>query len=344
MQPVGSFFAPAMRLLAAAALALLLAAPAGAQTQGRLTGGIIYTLPDWFKASLLDLREDVDDARKANRHLMLFLHLDECPYCARMLKESFVDGDNARTLRAHFDVIAINVRGASEVTWIDGKKYTERALTRELKAFGTPTLVFLDGKGEVVLKLVGYRDPAALRDALDYVQSAAYRSQSLTAYVAARHAPGGAPLPADPRFAQVTDFKGYRKPLAIVFEDRRCAECARFHEKTLDHPDVVAELKKFLLVRLDTDSSAPVVDLDGKSLTPAQWAKALDLSYRPAVVLYNEGRAIVRIDTRLYHYHFKERLRYVSGEYYKRYGNLSQYGAARRAELLKQGIDIDYSE
>ena len=52
----------------------------------------------------------------------------------------------------------------------------------------------------------------------------------------------------------------------------------------------------------------------------------------------------MRIDTRLYHYHFKERLRYVSGEYYKRYANLSQYGAARRAELLKQGIDIDYSE
>jgi len=333
-----------MRLLAAAALVLVLAAPAGAQTQGRLTGGIIYTLPDWFKASLLDLREDVDDARKANRHLMLFLHLDECPYCARMLKESFVDGDNARILRAHFDVIAINVRGASEVTWTDGKKFTERALTRKLKAFGTPTLIFLDGKGDVALKLVGYRDPAALRDALDYVQSAAYRSQTFTAYVASRRKPEGAPLRDEPRFARVTDFKGYRKPLAIVFEDRRCAECARFHEKTLDHPEVVAELKKFLLVRLDTDSSAPVIDLDGKPLTPAQWAKALDLSYRPAVVLYNEGREIVRIDTRLYHYHFKERLRYVSGEYYKRYASLSQYGAARRAELLKQGIDIDYSE
>ena len=344
MQPVGSFFAPAMRLLAAAALLLALAAPAGAQTQGRLTGGIIYTLPDWFKASLLDLREDVEDARKANRHVMLFLHLDECPYCARMLKESFVGGDNERFMRAHFDVIAINVRGASEVTWSDGKKYSERALVRELKAFGTPTLVFLGASGEVVLKLVGYRDPAALRDALGYVQSAAYRRETFTTYVATRRKPAGAALRVDPRFAQVTDFKGYRKPLAVVFEDSQCVECARFHAKTLDHPDVVAELKNFLLVRLDTDSRAPVIDLDGKSLTPAQWAKALDLSYRPAVVLYNEGREIVRIDTRLYHYHFKERLRYVSGGYYKRYANLSQYGAARRAELLKQGIDIDYSE
>jgi thioredoxin-related protein len=344
MQPVGSLLAPAMRLLLAAALVLALAAPAGAQTQGRLTGGIVYALPDWFKASLLDLREDVDDARKANRHVLLFLHLDECPYCARMLKESFVEGDNQRFLRAHFDVIAINVRGASEVTWTDGKQYTERAFVRQLKAFGTPTLVFLGPRGDVVLKLVGYRDSAALRDALDYVQSAAYRSQPFTAYVASRRQPAGTPLRDDPRFARVTDFKGYRKPLAIVFENRQCAECARFHEKTLDHPDVVAELKQFLLVRLDTDSGAPVVDLDGKSVTPAQWAKALDLSYRPAVVLYNEGRETVRIDTHLYHYHFKERLRYVSGEYYKRDANLSQYGAARRAELLKQGIDIDYSE
>jgi thioredoxin-related protein len=344
MQPVGSFFAPAMRLLAAAALVLVLAAPASAQTPGRLTGGIVYTLPDWFKASLLDLRDDVDEARKANRHVMLFLHLDECPYCARMLKESFVDGDNQRFMRAHFDVIAINVRGASEVTWTDGKKYSERALTRELKAFGTPTLVFLGEQGDVVLTLSGYRDPAALRDALDYVQSAAYRSQPLAAYVAGRRKTAETVLRDHPQFARVSDFKGYRKPLAIVFEDRHCAECARFHDKTLAHPEVVAELKKFLVVRLDTDSSTPVVDPDGRTLTPAQWAGALDLSYRPAVVLYNEGRVILRIDTHLYHFHFKERLRYVSGEYYKRYASISQYSAARRSELLKQGIDIDYSE
>jgi len=143
-----------------------------------------------------------------------------------------------------------------------------------------------------VLKLSGYRDPAALRTALEYVQGAAYRSQAFPAYAAARAKPAVYTLRGHPQFAKVSDFKGYAKPLAILFEDRGCAECARFHDRTLAHPDVVAEMKKFLCVRLDTDSSAQVVDVEGKRVTPAQWARSLGLAHRPALALYDEGREI----------------------------------------------------
>jgi len=335
-----------MRPLVAIVTALLLAmaGTAGAQTApGKMTGGIVYTLPAWFKPSFFDFREDVEEARKANKHVLLFLHLDECPYCARMLQENFVEGDNRAFLQKHFDVIGVNVRGASEVKWFDGKTYTEQSFSRMLKTIGTPTLVFLGANGDLVLKLSGYRNPATLRGALEYVQSAAYRSQPFAAYAAARERPAVYALRGHPLFAKVSDFKGYRKPLAILFEDRGCMDCARFHEKTLDHPDVMAELRKFLFVRLDTDSSATVVDLAGKSVTPAQWARALGLANRPAFVLYNEGREIARGDGILYHYHFKERLRYVSGGHYQRYSP-SAYSAARRKELLEQGVNIDYSE
>jgi thioredoxin-related protein len=330
-------------VLAAAAL-LLLGGPAAAQTApGKLTGGIVYSLPGWFKPSFFDFREDVEEARKANKHVLLFLHLDECPYCARMLQENFVEGENRAFMQKHFDVIGVNVRGASEVKWFDGKTYTEQSFSRMLKTFGTPTLVFLGPNGDVALKLSGYRDPATLRGALNYVQSAAYRSQPFAAYAAARDRPAVYALREHPQFARVTDFKGYRKPLAILFEDRGCVDCARFHEKTLNHPDVIAEMKNFLFVRLDTGSSAPVVDVAGKQVTPAQWAQALGLAHRPALALYNEGREIARVDGVLYHFHFKERLRYVSGAYYTRY-SASEYSAARRKELLQQGVSIDYSE
>ncbi len=332
-------------LIAAAALMLALAGPGGTQDRsGGLTGGIVYSLPSWFKPSFLDFREDVAEAGRDNRHVMLFLHLDECPYCARMLSENFVAGDNQAFIREHFDVIGVNVRGAQEVTWIDGATYTERSLSAQLKAFGTPTLVFLGRDGDVALKLVGYRDPRALRVALEYVQGRRYLVGPFTEYVADRREPAVYTPRDHPQFSSATDFAGYRQPLAILFEDRSCAECARFHDKTLTHPDVLAELKPFLFVRLDTDSSRTVVGLDGKSTTPAQWAKALGLSYRPGMVLFDEGREIFRMDGRLYHFHLKEALRFVSGGYYKRYPSLSSYNAARRSELRDQGIDIDYGE
>jgi thioredoxin-related protein len=301
-------------------------------------------LPSWFKPSFLDFREDVADARKQGKHVLLFLHLDDCPYCARMLQESFASGESRDFIRRHFDVIAVNVRGGLDVVWTDGATYTERTLTRRLKAYATPTLVFLGQDGTTILQLSGYRDPRALRQALAFVQTRSYRGQSFSAYLEARDKAELYVLRDHPQFAAVTNFKGYDKPLAILWEDRQCAECARFHDKTLHHPDVVAEMRKFLFVRLDADSRQPIIDLQGNATTPAQWVKTLGLTYRPALVLYDGGREIFRSDGRLYHFHFKESLRYVSGGHYKRFAGIAQYNAARRDELLKQGVRIDYGE
>lgn len=334
--------------LLAAALWLAIACTALAQAApGKLTGGIAYSLPEWFKPSLLHFKDDVEEAGKHGKHVLVFLHLEECPYCARMLKESFASAEDREFLQTHFDVIAINVRGASEAVWVDGKSYTERSLASHLRAFATPTLLFLGQDGKPVLQLPGYRDPRALRHAFDYVRTKSYRgNRSFAAWLETRQRPVLYQLRDHPLFARAAapNFKGYRGPIAVLFEDRHCADCERFHERTLYHTDVLAEMKKFFFVRFDARSHYRVVDPAGKVTSPAQWVRSLGLSYRPALVLYDEGREILRVDGLLYPFHLKERLRYVSGKHYKDYESLSQYNAARRAELLKQGIDIDYGE
>lgn len=163
----------------AALIALMLAAsgPAGTATPPERLKPVAYTLPQWFKASFLDIRQDVAEARQRGRHLMIFLHLDDCPYCARLLEENFVSGDNHDFIRQHFDVIAMNVRGSLDVQWLDGATYTEKGLAEHLKIRGTPTLIFLDQDATMVLRFRGYREPLALRTALNYVQSKSYRSQ-----------------------------------------------------------------------------------------------------------------------------------------------------------------------
>jgi thioredoxin-related protein len=323
---------------------------AGAEVvPGRLKGGVNYALPTWFKPSFLNFQEEAQDAGRQGKHLMVFVHLEQCPYCDRMLKENFVSGDTRDFADKHFDAIGVNMRGTVEAVWIDGTTYTERSLSRHLKVTATPTIVFLDPGGKKVLQLTGYRDPRSLRLALDYVQSKRYLNQPFSSYLAERKQ-ASLDLPAlyvlrdHPQFATTTNFKHYQKPLAILFEDRRCAECARFHDKTLNHPDVLAEMKEFHFVRLDAGSTEPVTDLDGNITTPAQWVNTLGLTYRPAVVLFNRGKEVFRVDARLYHFHFKEMLRYVSGGHDTGPDAFSRYNAARRSELLQQGISIDYAE
>jgi thioredoxin-related protein len=314
---------------------------------GHVTGGISHSLPDWFKPSFLDFKDDMDDARKAGRQILVFMDLNDCPYCARTLKENFDHGDNKHYIQTNFDVIALNVQGDREVTWIDGAKYTEQDLAqKKLKVLGTPALIFLDPTDGQVLKLNGYRTPATLRLSLEYVHSRAYRHESMLAYTQKMEGRKTAAytLIDDPRFVHMTDFAHYRKPLAVIFEDRDCVDCAGFHSKVLDHPDVQTELKQFQVVRLDDYATTPIVDISGSRTTPQAWAASLGLTYRPAVVLFNEGKEIARIQGRFYHFHFKEMLRFVSGEYYKRYDRFGSYLAVRQPELLRQGVNIDFGE
>ena len=331
--------------LALAMIGSSLVFAAGADTpRGRLTGGVQYELPGWFKKSFLVLSEDVEEASRQGRHLALFMHLDECPYCARLLDENFRQGETKDFAQRHFDVIGINIRGGNTVEWFDGHNYSEAELARKLKVVATPTLVFLDARGKIVLQLNGYRKPSALRQALDYVHGKHYSSQSLADFAEKRNTAAVYRFRKHARFSEMTDFQGYAKPLAVIFEDKDCADCEEFHAKVLSHAAVQPELAKFMIVRLDAYSDLPIIDIDGRKTTPRKWAQRLNLVYRPGILFFNEGRERMRMDGMHYHFHFKELLRYVSGRHYHEHSTFSSYNAARREELLSQGATIDYSQ
>jgi thioredoxin-related protein len=312
-------------------------------SMGKFTGGTIYTLPDWFKSSFLDFGEDVENAREQGKHIMVFLHLDECPYCDRLIKENFISGRNRETLEEKFDSIAINILGDLDVIWIDGKSYTEQELTRRLNVVATPTMVFLDLSGKKVLQLNGYRDPESIRHALDYVDGKHYQQQSFSDYQTNLERPEIYSFRSHPKLEVTTYLKDYNGPLLVLFEDQYCIECGRFHEKTLNHSDVLEAMTPFLFIRLDSEATHPLVTPDGNVTTPKQWAQDLGLTYRPAVVMFNKKKERVRADGILYHLHFSEALLYTARKYTE-YDSIRDFKDAYRAELMSSGKDVDFSE
>ena len=76
--------------------------------RGTLSGGAAHTAPDWFKESFLEIQDDVEEAGDENKHVILFFQLNNCPYCDRMLSESFEADPVSQYIQQHFDVIAIN--------------------------------------------------------------------------------------------------------------------------------------------------------------------------------------------------------------------------------------------
>ncbi len=311
--------------------------------QGRLVGEKDYALPNWFKFSFLEIQDDIRDANQSNKHVMLFMHIDRCPYCTAMLKDNFRTGENYRFMRKHFDVIALNIRGDREVVWDKNTTYTEKTLAQILNVIATPTIVFLNAKSEKVYQMNGYRKAAAFKHVLHYVKDKQYLNTKLVDYVRQQNE-SRYKFKSHPLFSSMTDFSKYNGPLAVLFEDKSCVGCDEFHKEVLNHKNVMSELKPFKVVRLDAYSTDPIIDNRGNKTTPRDWAKALKLDYRPGTVLFDRGEEITRVDGRFYHFHYKELLRYVSTGAYDQYATYLEYLGPRQKQLLEAGVNIDVSK
>jgi len=313
--------------------------------KGELTGGSAHEMPGWFKQSFLDLTEDVSEAKEEDKHVILFMSLDFCPYCTKMLNDNFVKGaKNQKYIEDNFDVIGINIKGSRELVIDDEKTMTEKEYADYLKVQYTPTILFLNQDNEVVVRLNGYRSPENFKLVVDFVKQKEYENMTLTQYLDKVKNKTYYTLKSNEMFKDIKDLSKINTPLAVIFEDGSCTQCNYLHNTTLKNKDVKEELSKMTVVRLDAMSKEKIVTPDGKTTTPHDWAKEIKLDYRPGVLLFNEGKERARIDALLYSFHFKEMLRFVSGEYYKQYNTYLDYLKPRQEELLNKGIDIDLSD
>jgi thioredoxin-related protein len=126
-------------------------------------------VPGWFAESFLEFPQDVREAARDGKRLMLYFWQDGCPYCRRFVQTTLADRAIEERTRRHFVAVALDLFGAREVEWVDGRRMSEKALALALNVRATPTLLFLDEKGGIALRLVGYvpaeRFVAALEEA-----------------------------------------------------------------------------------------------------------------------------------------------------------------------------------
>lgn len=124
-------------------------------------------VPEWFAASFLELREDVAEAGREGKRLMLYFHQDGCPYCKQLVTVNFRDPQIVDKVRRHFVPVDVNIFGDREVTWTDGRKMSEKQFAALMKVRYTPTLLFFDEKGAVAARIDGYLPPERFTAALD---------------------------------------------------------------------------------------------------------------------------------------------------------------------------------
>lgn len=305
--------------------------------------------PAWFKESFLDLGEDVAEAVAAGKQLILYFYQDGCPYCAKLLRENFADRDIVKSTRENFDLVAINMWGDREVTDLQGKTMTEKAFAAALRVQYTPTLLFVDGKGRLALRINGYYAPHRFQAALNYVAGGRAGKLKFTDYLA-RQSTGRAAsgqlhdipgaLAAPLRLSEKSRKSG--KLLMVVFEQAVCGACDELHGDVLKRESVRQSMAGLDIAQVDIASTAKLETPDGKTLPARDWARALGVQFTPSLVFFDSaGAEVFRTEGYLKTFHIHGAMDYVISGTYREQPNFQRFLQARTEALHAKGIEVD---
>ena len=326
--------------------AVLLSSGAWAAEPEKRPATTQFEIPPWFKASFLDLQEDAAAAARDGKRLLVYIGQDGCPYCRELMQNNFGQKDIADYTQKHFDVLAINMWGDSEVTDFAGNTLSEKELAEKLGVKYTPTLLFFNEQGDTVLRINGYFPPHQMRAALRYVGEKKEKELGFRAYYA-RLAPPKASgkLNSEPFFAQPPFDLRKRpdnKPLVVFFEQKQCETCDTLHKDVLRKPETQKQVRRLHAVQLDMWSDTPVVTPHGKQTTAREWAQELNVIYAPAAVFFDqEGKEVLRIEAMLKSFHVQSAMDYVASAAYIKQPNFQRYIDERAAALRAKGVKVD---
>lgn len=297
-------------------------------------------LPDWFKLSFLELKNDLDEARENHKQgIIIYFGMKHCPYCKAHLENNWGQKDIVHYTRKNFDVIAIDVKGNRMVTDFNNQQLTEKVFAAQHKTNFTPSLMFINTEGKEVLRLRGYRPPYQFRAALEYVADQHYRRESFRDYLARAEAAGSYGKEgmnenknfARPPYLLDRSKLAAERPLLVTFERPRCHACDVLHGGPLQHPEIIQRLSRLEAVQLNIESDTPVITPSGQRLTAKQWAKQLQIDYTPTIIFFDQhGKEIIRIDSVVWFYRLRNVLDYVLSDEHKQYPTFQMWRQAKK--------------
>ena len=121
----------------------------------------------------INLNQLVVEAKKTNKHILVYLHITGCVYCVRMQEFTLDDEMVKAAIKKDFIFVDMNVRDKGLVSF-DGIKVSKIKFAKEIGYAMYPSCLFFDKNGELVYDAVGYRDEIKFLKILRIVSSKAY--------------------------------------------------------------------------------------------------------------------------------------------------------------------------
>jgi len=141
---------------------------------------LLVFLSSQLFAGTIDLNKIAKEAAEHKKMVMVFFHTNACPYCQKMLKESFDKKSDKDIINKDYYFVDLNLDSPDTVLYKKFKGTTGQfADFFHVKFY--PTILFME-HNVVVSNVKGYRNKEKFRTILKYVSSKSYESMDLETF------------------------------------------------------------------------------------------------------------------------------------------------------------------
>ncbi len=295
----------------------------------------------FFKDSFLNMKDDLTDANRGGRILMLMYEQEGCPYCEITHKVNFANKEIVDTITKHFDLVQLDIWGGRELTDFSGKAVSEKQFARDLKIHFSPMITFYNPSGKEIFRMAGYYPPAKFKAALDYIAGKHYKDMSFSEY-SMKHViePTKKGLLDEPFFVKSQNLKTVannasknNKGYALMFEQDECAGCVEIHETSFADKAFVNNLtNNFDVVQINLWGKKKVTSIANAQTSEEDLGKSLQVRYTPTIIFYdNKGKEILRHESYLKPEHFATLVTYVTTDARLKYSSFQDWLRAKNS-------------
>lgn len=313
-----------------------------APKEGKFIGTKDVNLPSYTSESFLDLNEDINALAQENKRLLLFVHQNNCPYCARFINKVLNKTSIQEQIKKDFALVEYNMFGDRDVVGLDGNEYTEKEYAVKLGLQFTPVVMFFDENSQKILQLNGFIKEDKFIKALQYVASKQEKNLTFKDFLAKDTITNTKKLAKNSSDEYSLVRKQDSKELLVFFNSSNCSDCNTLEEKYFKDPFIKKALSKLDVSYINTDKNMYMITPDNKTSSTKKFMRNLEVNLSPTLVFFDQkGKEIIRIDSLLELFHMQSVFDYVTSKAYKSEREFQRYLTKRSKEIRSKGIDVN---
>ncbi len=142
---------------------------------------LIVALSILVNATNINLDTLSAKAKKNNKGVLIFLHQPDCGFCDRMISQSIQNSNVLSQIKKDFIFVNIDIADKGEVKYKNFKG-NKHDFAKKIDLDFYPSIIFINGNGEIVYKEIGYRTKQKFLNTLQYVATQSYKKITLATF------------------------------------------------------------------------------------------------------------------------------------------------------------------